>query len=68
MNEHAASCRIVPHLSSMCTGYDGRRDSRQFAHLAAAVFVSQGVQVYLFSEMVPTPFVAAAVGYKVAPA
>lgn len=46
-------------------GYDGRHDSKAFAHLAAAVFVSQGFQVHLFSEMVPTPFVAAAVTYKV---
>ena len=56
--------RIQAALSGR-SGYDGRHDSKDFAHLAAAVFVSQGFQVNLFSEMVPTPFVAAAVSYKV---
>ncbi|KAA6429978.1 MAG: phosphoglucomutase 2 [Trebouxia sp. A1-2] len=45
-------------------GYDGRHHSKEFAHLAAAVFVSQNVRVHLFSEVVPTPFVAGAVTYK----
>ena len=49
-----------------CAGYDGRHKSKDFANLAAAVFVSQGVNVHLFSEAVPTPFVAGAVTYKVA--
>ncbi len=47
-------------------GYDGRHHSKDFAHLAATVFVSQNVHVHLFSEVVPTPFVAGAVTYKVA--
>ena len=46
-------------------GYDGRHKSREFAKLAAAVFVSQGVNVHRFSQEVPTPFVAGAVTYKV---
>lgn len=45
-------------------GYDGRHHSKTFAELAAAVFVSQNIHVHLFSEVVPTPFVAAAVLYK----
>ena len=49
----------------MVAGYDSRHQSKKFAHLAAAVFVSQGVNVHLFSEVVPTPFVAGAVTYKV---
>lgn len=53
-------------IDSACAGYDGRHKSKQFAKLAAAVFVSQGVNVHLFSEFVPTPFVAGAVTYKVA--
>lgn len=48
-------------------GYDGRHHSKEFAHLAAAVFVSQNVRVHLFSEVVPTPFVAGAVTYKIIP-
>lgn len=42
-------------------GFDGRHNSRAFARTAAAVFVSQGVRVHLFGDLVPTPFVAAGV-------
>jgi phosphomannomutase len=41
----------------ICIGYDGRHQSRDFAHLAAAVFVSRNVPVHMFSCLVPTPFV-----------
>ena len=45
----------------VCLGYDHRRrgslHSERFALLAAAVFVSQGVPVYLYSRPVPTPLV-----------
>ncbi|DBA82022.1 TPA: hypothetical protein ACH3X1_007720 [Trebouxia sp. C0004] len=55
-----------PKLASqgVTIGFDGRHHSKEFAHLAAAVFVSQNVPVHLFSEVVPTPFVAGAVTYK----
>eukprot|EP01113_Clastostelium_recurvatum_P029932 TRINITY_DN3624_c0_g1_i2.p1 TRINITY_DN3624_c0_g1~~TRINITY_DN3624_c0_g1_i2.p1 ORF type:complete len:288 (+),score=69.84 TRINITY_DN3624_c0_g1_i2:272-1135(+) len=39
-------------------GYDGRHHSLRFAQLAAATFISQGILVYLFSRLVPTPFVS----------
>ncbi len=39
-------------------GYDGRHNSLPFARRTAAVFVSRGVPVALFSEVVPTPFVS----------
>lgn len=42
-------------------GFDGRHHSRQFAAIAAAVCAAGGVPVWLFSELVPTPFVPAAV-------
>jgi hypothetical protein len=42
-------------------GYDGRHGSHEFAAIAAAVCVSQGIPAWLFSELVPTPFVPAAV-------
>ncbi|KAJ9522032.1 hypothetical protein QJQ45_005074 [Haematococcus lacustris] len=42
-------------------GYDGRHQSRTFAHLAAAVFLQRGMRVHLFSDLVPTPWVAAGV-------
>ncbi|XP_048365627.1 phosphopentomutase [Sphaerodactylus townsendi] len=44
-------------------GFDARShpssggSSKRFARLAAATFISQGVPVYLFSSIVPTPFV-----------
>lgn len=42
-------------------GFDGRHHSREFAGIAAAVCASQGVRAWLFSELVPTPFVPYAV-------
>eukprot|EP01133_Synstelium_polycarpum_P013626 gene13626-16040_t len=39
-------------------GYDCRHHSETFARLTAATFASQGFTVYLYSKMVPTPFVA----------
>uniref|UniRef100_A0A8C5IC19 Phosphoglucomutase 2 n=1 Tax=Gouania willdenowi TaxID=441366 RepID=A0A8C5IC19_GOUWI len=44
-------------------GYDARAhppsggDSKRFASLAAAVFISREIPVYLFSDITPTPFV-----------
>ncbi|KAK9540157.1 hypothetical protein VZT92_002626 [Zoarces viviparus] len=44
-------------------GYDARAhppsggDSKRFASLAAAVFISRGVPVHLFCDITPTPFV-----------
>lgn len=45
----------------IAVGYDGRHHSREFAALVAAVGASQGVPVWLFSALVPTPFVPTAV-------
>lgn len=36
-------------------GYDGRHNSKRWAELAANVFVHNGIKVYLFSEVCPTP-------------
>uniref|UniRef100_A0A7M4ECV3 Phosphoglucomutase 2 n=2 Tax=Crocodylus porosus TaxID=8502 RepID=A0A7M4ECV3_CROPO len=44
-------------------GFDARAhpssggSSKRFARLAAATFISQGIPVYLFSKITPTPFV-----------
>ena len=38
-------------------GFDGRHNSKQFAQLAARVFVTNNVPVYLFRQITPTPFV-----------
>lgn len=42
-------------------GYDGRHRSREFAQIAAACCAAVGVRARLFSQLVPTPFVPAAV-------
>lgn len=47
-------------------GYDGRHNSKRFAELTTAVFLSRDIPVSLFSSMVPTPFVAYASGRGVA--
>ncbi|PSU33980.1 phospho-sugar mutase [Photobacterium lutimaris] len=39
-------------------GYDGRPDSRQFAHDAASMLASLGIRVYLTEKEAPTPVVA----------
>ena len=36
-------------------GYDGRKNSRKYAHVAAAVFLSANVKVRLFRTLTPTP-------------
>lgn len=49
-------------------GFDGRYNSRRFAELSAAVFLSQNIRVYLFNYMTPTPFVPFAILHKKAAA
>lgn len=39
-------------------GYDGRHDSRRFAHDAAGVLTAMGFTVYLTAKVAPTPLVA----------
>ncbi|MGF1721879.1 phospho-sugar mutase [Vibrio kyushuensis] len=39
-------------------GYDGRTDSKQFAHDCASVLTALGIKVYLTSKETPTPVVA----------
>ena len=38
-------------------GYDARHNSKTFAYLTANIFLNAGVLVYLFRQIVPTPFV-----------
>ncbi|MGE6651175.1 phospho-sugar mutase [Shewanella colwelliana] len=39
-------------------GYDGRHDSKQFAHDTAMVLAAAGIKVYLTVKIAPTPLVA----------
>ncbi|MDE1513954.1 phospho-sugar mutase [Vibrio sp. dsl-7] len=44
-------------------GYDGRLDSRQFAHDTASVLTSLGIKTYLTHQVAATPIVAFGVRY-----
>ena len=50
---------VFPDLKEkgICVGYDGRHNSKAFAHRTTATFLEAGVPVYLFQHLVPTPFV-----------
>ncbi len=43
--------------------YDSRRMSREFAQAAAQVLVGNGIPVYIFDEIAPTPILSFAVRY-----
>lgn len=38
-------------------GYDGRYNSKRFAELTATILINNGITVFLFSEICPTPFI-----------
>lgn len=40
---------------SVCIGYDCRNNSELFAHTAAGIFAANGIHVYIFDDMRPTP-------------
>lgn len=44
-------------------GYDGRHDSKQFAHDAAGVLTAMGIKVYLTYKVAATPLVAFGVAH-----
>ncbi|XP_031573517.1 glucose 1,6-bisphosphate synthase-like [Actinia tenebrosa] len=44
-------------------GFDARHNSERLSQRAAAVFLSQGIKVYLFNKITPTPFVPFGVTY-----
>ena len=46
---------------SVAVGYDSRINSDKFAKAAAAVLAANGIKVYIFKELIPTPIVAFAV-------
>ncbi len=48
---------------SAAIAYDSRHKSRLFAEAAACVFAANGVKVYLYSELTPTPMLSWAVRY-----
>ncbi|KAJ1362011.1 hypothetical protein KIN20_021417 [Parelaphostrongylus tenuis] len=54
---HILAERAGQKLNGVAIGYDGRHNSKRFAHLASNVFIHNGIPVYLFSEVCPTPSV-----------
>ncbi len=46
---------------SVAIAYDSRKYSREFAGLAAEILSGQGIRVYLFEELMPTPVLSYAV-------
>ncbi|MBQ7637283.1 MAG: phospho-sugar mutase, partial [Clostridia bacterium] len=46
---------------SVVIGYDSRINSDKFARIAAEVLAANGIKVYIFPELMPTPIVAYAV-------
>lgn len=46
---------------SVAIGYDSRRNSKRFAHSAAAVFAANGIMVYLYEKLMPTPALSFAI-------
>ncbi|MFZ4261545.1 phospho-sugar mutase [Sphingobacterium sp. HJSM2_6] len=45
----------------VAVSYDSRNNSQSFGHLVADVFSANGIQVYLFQELRPTPMLSFAV-------
>lgn len=46
---------------SVAIGYDSRINSEKFARAAAEVLAANGIRVYIYTELMPTPIVAYAV-------
>ncbi|XP_053987692.1 glucose 1,6-bisphosphate synthase-like [Hylaeus volcanicus] len=44
-------------VKGVIIGYDGRHCSKRFAELTATIFAEKYIKVYLFSKVVPTPFI-----------
>ena len=59
----AAHLLQVSSAPSCAIGYDSRIKSKVFAKVAAAALAAAGVQVWLYSELMPTPMLSFAVRY-----
>ena len=47
--------------ASIAIAYDSRKNSKKFAQAAAEIFAENGIKVYIFSELMPTPMLSFAV-------
>lgn len=55
-----AQFKDIPQIS-VVIGHDCRNNSRRFAEISANIFSANGIQVYLFDELRPTPEVSFAI-------
>ncbi len=57
----AAYVNSVTHNGSIAIAYDSRIKSTEFAKTAAEVFAANGIKVYIYRELMPTPMLSYAV-------
>ena len=55
--------RVFPEGGRIAVAYDSRIKSDLFSRVASAVFASNGLEVFLFPELMPTPALSFAVRY-----
>lgn len=55
--------KTVSESPSVAIGYDSRHNSDLFSRTAACVFAANGVKVWLYPELAPTPMVSFAIRY-----
>ena len=55
--------KIKPEGASVAISYDSRIKSTYFAHSAAGVLSANGIRVYIYNELMPTPLLSWAVRY-----
>ncbi len=59
----AAYVNSVTEAGSVAIAYDSRIKSDLFAKTAASVFAANGIKVYIYKELMPTPMLSFAVRY-----
>lgn len=57
----AAYVNSITHNGSVAIAYDSRNKSDKFARETAGVFAANGIKVYIYSELMPTPMLSYAV-------
>ena len=56
-------CKTFPDAKKIAVAYDSRIKSDLFSRVAAGVFAANGLTVYLYPELMPTPALSFAVRY-----
>ena len=60
--------KVEPENCKVCISYDSRNNSRLFADISAEVLASNGIKVYIFDDIRPTPELSYAIRSKKATA